>query len=159
MTEKGRTNEFVHDEELADLLTQKCDPDYVWRQLAEECMELAHAALKMVRTQKGEATDMNKSDAVHNLIEEMADTILMADIALEFVGDNGFNSMIEIDQRKRVRMRDRLEAMPDKVNRGRWKLELKPTVPDDMNTRYCKPEATADQVQAFVDFLLDRFKE
>lgn len=156
MNEKNVHNSFVGDDELAGLLTQKCAPDYVWRQLAEECVELAQAALKLIRVQNGEAANMDKSEAVDNLIEEMSDTILMTDIALEFVGDNAFNAMIEIDNRKRKRMRERLDKMPDRVNKVRWKIEMLPVMPENMDTGYRSPRASTQEIQAFVDYLLDR---
>lgn len=43
-------------------------------QLAEECTELAKAALKLARIERGEnPTPVNKEDAIENLIEEYSD--------------------------------------------------------------------------------------
>lgn len=43
-------------------------------QLAEECAELAKAALKLARIERGEnPTPVNKEDAIENLIEEYSD--------------------------------------------------------------------------------------
>ena len=40
--------------DLLNLIRERKTPDYLYRQLAEECAELAHAALKVVRAQNGE---------------------------------------------------------------------------------------------------------
>lgn len=52
--------------------------EYLLRQLAEECSELAQAALRMIRVQRRESNaDMVKTRM--NLMEELADVALMAD--------------------------------------------------------------------------------
>lgn len=45
--------------------------DHLLRQTAEECIELAHAALKLVRVERSESP-MLPEDARNNLIEELA---------------------------------------------------------------------------------------
>ena len=50
--------------------------EYMLRQLAEECAELAQAALKLVRAWNGE-TPVPASEARAALIEELADASLM----------------------------------------------------------------------------------
>lgn len=55
--------------------------DYTLRLLAEECLELGHAALKMVRVMNGE-TPVAPEAAIENLIEEMADVELMHTISM-----------------------------------------------------------------------------
>ena len=54
-------------------------PEYILRQTAEECCELAQAALKVIRARNGE-TPMGSDAATDALIEEIADTLLMVDI-------------------------------------------------------------------------------
>lgn len=56
-------------------------PEYCHRQLAEECTELAHAALKMVRVMNHE-TPKAPEEAMEALIEEMADVEVMQTIAM-----------------------------------------------------------------------------
>ena len=52
----------------------------VYEQLAEECAELAKAALKCARIVRGEnPTPVTMEDALGNLKEEYADVILVAD--------------------------------------------------------------------------------
>lgn len=47
--------------------------------LAEECTELAHAALKLARIKRGEnPTPTTEEEAIDNLIEEMADVGICA---------------------------------------------------------------------------------
>ena len=50
--------------------------EYMLRQLAEECTELAQACLKKVRAGKGE-TPMSEKEATDNMLEEMADVQVM----------------------------------------------------------------------------------
>lgn len=47
--------------------------------LAEECAELAHAALKYARVIRGEnPTPVDAEEASHNMLEELADVLVMA---------------------------------------------------------------------------------
>lgn len=65
--------------EIKDLVTA----EYCLRQLAEECCELAQAALKMIRVLKKEATPVTEVEAVEKLIEELADVEIMQDLTKE----------------------------------------------------------------------------
>ncbi len=52
--------------------------EYLLRQMAEECSELAQAALHLIRVQRRESSaDMSKTRM--NLVEEIADVTLMVD--------------------------------------------------------------------------------
>ena len=51
--------------------------EYVLRRLAEECTELAQAALKLIRARRKE-TPMREDEARERLVEEIADVHLMA---------------------------------------------------------------------------------
>lgn len=51
---------------------------YMLRQLAEECSELAQAALKYIRALRNE-TPMRTDEAIEHLTEEIADVRLMID--------------------------------------------------------------------------------
>lgn len=61
-------------------MDRRHDWDYLYRQLAEVCAELGHAALKLVRAGKDE-TPVHIEDASTAYVEELADVYLMIDIA------------------------------------------------------------------------------
>lgn len=61
-------------------MDRRHDWDYLYRQLAEECAELGHAALKLVRAGKDE-TPVHIEDASTAYVEELADVYLMIAIA------------------------------------------------------------------------------
>lgn len=63
--------------------------EYLYRQLAEECMELGHAALKLIRAKKRE-TPIPVQDAQQALIEEIADVRVMLNV---------LNDMLDADER------------------------------------------------------------
>jgi len=67
-SENKRMNEF-------DMVMQ-CGEEYMLRQLAEECTELAQACLKKVRAGKGE-TPVTEAQAMDSLMEEIADVQVM----------------------------------------------------------------------------------
>lgn len=53
-------------------VSDKCQLDYLLRQTAEECAELGHAALKLVRAYK-EETPMTAEEAEDHFVEEVGD--------------------------------------------------------------------------------------
>ena len=59
-----------------DRVRKEYGDEYLYRQLAEECAELGHAALKLIRAKKRE-TPMPVQDAQQALIEEIADVRVM----------------------------------------------------------------------------------
>lgn len=63
--------------------------EYLYRQLAEECMELGHAALKLIRAQRGE-TPVPLDEAKTALIDEAADMRVMLNV---------LNDMLDADER------------------------------------------------------------
>lgn len=63
--------------------------EYLYRQLAEECMELGHAALKLIRAQRGE-TPVPLDEAKTALIDEAADVRVMLNV---------LNDMLDADER------------------------------------------------------------
>lgn len=116
--------EYVSAHELCELLKRKCAPDYIYRQLAEECMELAQAALKVIRVKNGETPD-SEDETVGNFLEEMADVCAMWDIAAKFMNEAAICKMREIRDEKHGRMHDRLKALPDKTEgRKWWRIDL-----------------------------------
>lgn len=66
----------------------KYGTDYLYRQLAEECCELAQAALKLIRAHNRE-TPKSVADADADFIEELADVKLMLDIVLSALTESG----------------------------------------------------------------------
>ena len=63
--------------------------EYLYRQLAEECTELGHAALKLIRAQRGE-TPVPLDEAKTALIDEAADVRVMLNV---------LNDMLDADER------------------------------------------------------------
>lgn len=54
----------------------KYGDEYLFRQLAEECIELAHASLKLIRAMRGE-TPLPIEKARASFLEEVADVRVM----------------------------------------------------------------------------------
>lgn len=99
---------------LLKLLGEKCKPDYLYRQLAEECTELAQAALKKVRYMKHEMPLSQKGDVEGNYLEALADVGVMWELALLALSIRDRESMHRIMQLKRERMERRLrEKQPE----------------------------------------------
>ena len=63
-------------------IIEKYGEEYILRQLAEECCELAQAALKLVRAVYKE-TPMREDEAREHLVEEIADVHVMAGAVFE----------------------------------------------------------------------------
>lgn len=57
-------------------IVEKYGEEYMLRQLAEECTELAQAALKLIRARRKE-TPMREDEATEHLMEEIADVTVM----------------------------------------------------------------------------------
>lgn len=99
---------------LLRLLNESCKPDYLYRQLAEECTELAQAALKKVRYMKHEMPLSQKSDVEGNYIEELADVGVMRELAVMTLERQERETVQKIMQFKRERMERRLrEKQPE----------------------------------------------
>lgn len=99
---------------LLRLLNESCKPDYLYRQLAEECTELAQAALKKVRYAKHEMPLSQKGDVANNYLEELADVGLMRELAVMTLERQERETVQKIMQFKRERMERRLrEKQPE----------------------------------------------
>lgn len=99
---------------LLKLLNESCKPDYIYRQLAEECTELAQAALKKVRYMKHEMPLSQKGDVEGNYLEELADVGVMWELAMLALRTQERDKAHEIMERKRERMERRLrEKQPE----------------------------------------------
>lgn len=73
-------------------------------QLAEEAVELSHAALKLARIKRGtNPTPVTEEEATKNLIEELSDLGLITHYVLDIDPDE------MIVQKKLVRWKDRIE--------------------------------------------------
>lgn len=62
-----------------DRIRKEYGDEYLYRQLAEECMELGHAALKLIRAEKRE-TPVPLEEARTALIDEAADVYVMLNV-------------------------------------------------------------------------------
>lgn len=69
-------------ENWREQVLERYGEEWALRQLAEECCELAQAALKVVRAENGETLVMSE-EATEHMIEEMADVEVM----LGFIAD------------------------------------------------------------------------
>ena len=99
---------------LLRLLNESCKPDYLYRQLAEECTELAQAALKKVRYMKHEMPLSQKDDVANNYLEELADVGVMRELAVMTLERQERETVQKIMQFKRERMERRLrEKQPE----------------------------------------------
>lgn len=68
----------------------------LYEQLAEECSELAHAALKMARVvRKENPTPVTMNDAIKNVNEEYTDLKLVADVIGLYAHDHILQQKIE----------------------------------------------------------------
>lgn len=77
----------------------------LYEQLAEECVELAHASLKMARIIRGEnPTPANMNDVLNNIAEELNDVQTVADVL-------GMDIDYDAMQSKLERWYKRLERM------------------------------------------------
>lgn len=81
--------------------------EYLYRQLAEECMELAHAALKLIRANRHE-TPGTLEDAMDALTEEAADVYVMLSVLSAILGDDYRKCVQTISRQKESRMVERL---------------------------------------------------
>ncbi len=92
--------------------------EYVLRQLAEECNELAQAALKLIRAWKKE-TPMREDEAYEHLVEELGDVAIMNDfVFFELLTKKQQEDALAIQKAKEQRMYDRL--LDGKMEEDRW---------------------------------------
>ena len=100
---------------LLNLLQQTCEPDYLYRQLVEECTELAQAALKKVRSAKDEISPGAKAEVDDNYLEELADVGVMLELAESALDMQEREAVHKIMQFKRERMEERLKKKCPKI--------------------------------------------
>ena len=83
-------------------IRQKFPEAALYEQLAEECVELAHAALKLARIKRGEnPTPVSVEEALGAVMEEYTDLRLVAYV-LEMLWD------VDVFERKLLRWKERL---------------------------------------------------
>ena len=102
-----KSQKDLSERDLLAIMRKNCKRDYLYRQLAEECAELAQAALKVVRAQNGE-TPETMEDAMDHYIEELADVFVMTGIANCDLNAVQAEKMYNIIECKRERMAERL---------------------------------------------------
>ena len=90
--------------------------EYIYRQLAEECLELAHAALKVVRAMRNE-TPVTLDEAQAAFDEEFADVAVMVNCIGEAIDTERLKCVTEIMKMKERRILDRMEGSHDQ---GQW---------------------------------------
>lgn len=89
-------------------IIEKYGKEYALRQLAEECNELAQAALKLIRVWNKE-TPMREDEAYEHLVEEIGDVLLMVYMARCEVLNNDQNTGVFLTmEEKEARMYERL---------------------------------------------------
>lgn len=81
--------------------------EYLLRQLAEECAELAQAALKRIRASRGE-TPVAEGEAAEAFAEEMADVRVMAGVTVRTMGETFRRKVEKLADDKEARMAARL---------------------------------------------------
>lgn len=100
----------------AEFIRERVDPRERLAQLAEEAIELAHAALKLRRAMGREnPTPVAPEDAFAQVKEEIADVTLL--VHLLYL-DTNLTEMEEIRRRKLLRWRDRLLKASEEDERG-----------------------------------------
>lgn len=87
-----------------DEIIKKHGREYMLCQLAEECCELAQAALKLVRVWE-KKTPMREYEAREHLIEELADVQVMAGAVFgHMLETHEQESVLEVAESKKSRM-------------------------------------------------------
>ncbi len=92
-------------EKMAEIIAK--DDNAILVELAEECSELAQAALKLVRIRCGRSPE-DETVARANLIEELADVNVMWSTALKLMQPTEEMCLWKMADLKEKRMRDRL---------------------------------------------------
>lgn len=89
-------------------IIEKYGEEYMLRQLAEECTELAQAALKLIRAKRRE-TPMRESEAWERFMEEVADVSVMVN-ALDgtMFSEEELKCLVDMQEYKENRMYERM---------------------------------------------------
>lgn len=95
-------------------IIEKIGEPAVLEQLAEECSELAQAALKLTRKMREEnPTPKTESECLESLKEEMADVMLCMDTYMEKYSNDFYVEVATIRDEKKARWEQRIKEMED----------------------------------------------
>lgn len=99
-------------------IVKKYGEEYMLRQLAEECNELAQAALKLIRARRKE-TPMREDEAREHLVEEIADVHVMAGAVFQHMLFKSEQECVdELCESKKSRMFNRM--LDDEFEEDVW---------------------------------------
>ena len=105
-------------EEIFEAISGKYGKEYMLRQMAEECNELAQAALKYIRAARKE-TPMRIDEAIEHLTEEIADVRLMIDaVSATVLSERDVDDVQAIKEQKLERWKTRL--IDGDMDEDRW---------------------------------------
>ena len=94
--------------EIFEQIAGKYGKEYMLRQMAEECSELAQAALKYIRAARKE-TPMRTDEAIEHLTEEIADVRLMIDaVSATVLSERDVDDVRAIKEQKFDRWKTRM---------------------------------------------------
>ena len=97
-----------NNKEIFEAIAGKYGKEYMLRQMAEECSELAQAALKYIRAARKE-TPMRIDEAIEHLTEEIADVRLMIDaVSATVLSERDVDDVQAIKEQKLERWKTRL---------------------------------------------------
>ena len=95
-------------------IIEKIGEPAVLEQLAEECSELAQAALKYARKQRGENPTPKSFDECYDALqEEMADVMLCMEAYMENYSNDFYMEVDTIKDEKKARWEQRIKEMED----------------------------------------------
>ena len=99
-----------------EYLIDNLSPDEICAQLAEECAELAQAALKLRRSRAADnPTPVSETEALDGITEELADVYCCIDLAIEALSLSAFE-IISIANFKKTRWAERLRSASKEAN-------------------------------------------
>ena len=105
-------------EEIFEAIAWKYGKKYILRQMAEECSELAQAALKYIRADLKE-TPMRIDEAIEHLTEEIADVRLMIDaVSATVLSERDVDNVQGIKEQKLDRWKTRM--IDGDMDEDRW---------------------------------------
>lgn len=105
-------------EEIFEAIAWKYGNKYILRQMAEECSELAQAALKYIRADLKE-TPMRIDEAIEHLTEEIADVRLMIDaVSATVLSERNVDDVQAIKEQKLDRWKKRM--IDGDMDEDRW---------------------------------------
>ena len=107
-----------NNKEIFEAIAGKYGKEYMLRQMAEECSELAQAALKYIRAARKE-TPMRIDEAIEHLTEEIADVRLMIDaVSATVLSERDVDDVQAIKEQKLERWKTRL--IDGDMGEDRW---------------------------------------